>query len=43
MLAQIQQGLIESGSSTTAKDPRYKSDAIFNPGFQGRFLIKFTF
>lgn len=26
-----------------AVDPRYRKDAIFNPGFQGRFLVKFIF
>jgi hypothetical protein len=24
-------------------DPRYKKDAIFNPGFSGRFMIKYIF
>jgi hypothetical protein len=24
-------------------DPRYRQDAMFNPGFAGRFLVKFVF
>ncbi len=38
-----QQMVANTSDGTFAQDPRYLKDAIFNPGFSGRFLIKFTF
>ncbi len=35
--------VLASPDGQRALDPRYGKDAIFNPGFQGRFLIKFIF
>jgi hypothetical protein len=35
--------ILASDLGEKAKDARYGKDAIFNPGFQGRFLIKFIF
>ncbi|MEZ5365208.1 MAG: hypothetical protein R2748_23490 [Bryobacterales bacterium] len=35
--------LSETPDGEFAKDPRYLKGALFNPGFQGRFLVKFIF
>jgi hypothetical protein len=35
--------VLETPDGQHALDPRYGKDAIFNPGFSGRFLIKFIF
>jgi hypothetical protein len=35
--------ILASDLGEKAKDARYGKDAIFNPGFAGRFLIKFIF
>ncbi|HWR51384.1 MAG TPA: TonB-dependent receptor [Bryobacteraceae bacterium] len=32
-----------SSEGQWALDPRYKKDVIFNPGFAGRFMVKFIF
>ena len=33
----------KSSNGAAAFDPRYKKEDLFNPGFQGRFGVKFTF
>ncbi len=33
----------DAAAENMALDPRYGKDAIFNEGFQGRFLVKFIF
>jgi hypothetical protein len=35
--------VLDSPEGAGALDPRYQKDAIFNPGFHGRFMIKFIF
>ncbi len=35
--------VLESSEGANALDPRYKMDAAFNPGFSGRFMVKFIF
>ncbi len=35
--------VLDSDAGAAAIDNRYKKDAVFNTGFQGRFMIKFIF
>ncbi|MEJ2110807.1 MAG: hypothetical protein P8Z37_13045, partial [Acidobacteriota bacterium] len=35
--------VLESPAGADALDPRYKMDAVYNPGFSGRFMIKYSF
>ena len=35
--------ILATPDGNNAYDPRYGLDDLFNPGFQGRFAIKFTF
>jgi hypothetical protein len=35
--------VLESPEGAGALDQRYKMNAMFNPGFQGRFMVKFIF
>ncbi|MCW5978708.1 MAG: TonB-dependent receptor [Bryobacteraceae bacterium] len=37
------QMVAETPDGARALDPRFGKDAVFNPGFQGRFMIKFIF